>query len=108
LNRRSNARFQTRMRILARVDDNEFHCDLFDISAGGVGVQVSPAVFQLTRKKNWHLEIPNLISVPALRMWQAGNRVGLRFEINPSRRQSLNMRLQDLDRTSDVIWMDYD
>jgi len=108
LNRRSAARYKTRLRAVAVVSDRQFGCELIDISAGGAGVQVSPAVLMLSRQRKWQLEVPKLISVPAISMWQSGNRVGLRFDITPQRHQSIKARLEELDRTSDDIWVSED
>lgn len=105
LNRRHSPRYKTTIRAIARVGDNEFSCDVLDISAGGAGIESSPSVMHLTKMRNWHLEIAGFVSVPALRMWQSGNRVGLRFDISPQRQQSIAAQLVTMDRTRDDIWI---
>ena len=108
INRRSSPRYKTTIRALARVGDNEFSCDVLDISAGGAGVEAPPSIMHLTKMRKWNLEIAGFVSVPALRMWQSGNRVGLRFDISPHRRQTIASQLVTMDRTRDDIWISED
>jgi len=106
--RRSNPRYKTRLRTLVRVGSNEFSCDLLDISAGGAGLQTCPSLLHLAKKREWHLEVPGFVTVPALRMWQIGSRVGLRFDITAERRQSIATKLVALANTCDDVWLSED